>query len=310
VQKENQNLQEGRKIGDEFEPGIAQVRAELNKLIVDRHRVWYDCNPAVSIDKQTGAVTVKATVAQPDPSGITPNTILYAFEQAGVQQKGRYLGEFKVTAAGDKQVTMEPAFRLLPWDREKLSTAKGPWTLYDSMPHDNHQIFARLSDEEKKALLPADSLSEYLEDGQPAAKDEPPERIVDGKYMRQLRDYAYLFKTYRLDITELIDLEQADMRDLKLLEDTLADAKRQVQFYQGQVTVFQALAAKFQRQRDAVLNYLEKLKEKFAAAKEAVEKTIQKNKAMAGQIAKIQLDATRRIDQRVRAMAQSASGEQ
>jgi len=30
---------------------------------------------------------------------------------------------------------------------------------------------------------------------------------------------------------------------------------------------------------------------------------------MAGQIAKVQMDATRRIDERTRAMAQSASGE-
>jgi hypothetical protein len=36
---------------------------------------------------------------------------------------------------------------------------------------------------------------------------------------------------------------------------------------------------------------------------------IKNNKAMAGQIAKIQLDATRRIDERTRAMAQSANGE-
>lgn len=310
LQTENQHLKAGETIGGEFKPGIEQVRAELDKLIVDRHRVWYDCNPTVNVNPQTGAATIKVTVDQPDPHGIAVNTMLYAFEDAGGQQKGRYLGEFKAAAVADKQVTLEPAFRLLPRDAEKLSAAnKRPWTLYDAMPHDNHGIFARLSTEEKKALLPADSVEQYLADGQPAAEGQPAQRIVDGKYVRELRDYDYLFDAYRLKITVLIDLDQAAMRDLQMLADTQADAKRQVQFYQHQVTVFQALLEKLARQRDTVKAYLDNLQEKLSAAKTAVQNLIKENKAMAGQIAQIQLEATRRIDQRTRAMAQSTNRE-
>ena len=310
LQKENKSLQEGEEIGGKFKPGIEQVRAELNKLIVDRHRVWYDCNPAVNINQQTGAVTINVTVNQPDPHGIADSAILYAFQQSGLQQKGQYLGEFKAKAVADKQVTLEPAFRPLPRDVKKLAAAKGPWTLYDSMPHDNHEIFASLSEEDKKALLPADSVGEYVKNGQPAAEGDSVQRKAEGKYVRMLRDYTYLFDAYRLKITELVDLEQAAMRDLQLLEFSLADAKRQVKFYQDQGSIFQAIAAKFARQRDAVKAHLGKLQEKLGAAKAAADKLIKNNKAMAGQIAQIQLDATRRIDQRTRAMAQSASGEQ
>ena len=86
-----------------------------------------------------------------------------------------------------------------------------------------------------------------------------------------------------------------------MVDDTLTDAKVQVQYWQKQGTVAKAILADMARQRDAVQAYLEKLQKKFAEAKAAVADLIKNNKAMAGQIAKIQLDATRRIDERTRA---------
>jgi len=162
--------QEDQAINGELKPAIDQVRAELNQLITDRHRVWYDCNPTVNINRQTGAVSIKVAVEQPSPHGLAEKTMVYAFEQPGIQQKGRFLGEMKVTGVADKEVTLEPAFKLSPRDADKLARAKRPWTLYDSMPHDNHEIFASLSEEDKKALLPADSVGEYVKNGQPAAE--------------------------------------------------------------------------------------------------------------------------------------------
>ena len=127
---------------------------------------------------------------------------------------------------------MEPAFILTPADEKKLAEAKKPWNLYDSLPHDNHEILEQLSEQDKKAMLPADSAEEYIEDGKPAAQGAPAGNIVDGKYVRPLRDYGYLFDTYRMKITELVDREQSAMRDKQMVEDTLADAKLQVQFWQ------------------------------------------------------------------------------
>jgi septal ring factor EnvC (AmiA/AmiB activator) len=232
-----------------------------------------------------------------------------AFEEAPTAQKGQFLGEFKVTAVADKQITLEPAFKITKMDLDKLAQAKRPWDLYDSLPHDNHEILSQLSEQDKKAMLPADSAAEYIDDGKQAAQGAPPQQIVDGKYVRPLRRYDYLFDMYRLKITELVDKEEADKRDKQMVDDTLADAQRQVQFYQDQVKVIKIILAKIERQRDAVKAHLDKLKEKFAEAKSAVADLIKNNKAMAGQIAKIQLDATRRIDERTRAMAQSANGE-
>jgi hypothetical protein len=307
---EDKIIEEGGTVGGEFQPGIEQVRAELNKLTVDRQRVWYKCDPQVNIDRRTHTATVKVTIDQPNP-GISNKSILYVFEDVPAAQQGRYLGEFKVTAVSDKdkQITLEPAFILTPSDEKKLAEAKKPWNLYDSLPHDNHEILEQLSEQDKKAMLPADSAEEYIEDGKPAAEGAPAGNMVEGKYMRSLRDYSYLFDTYRMKITELVDRQESAMRDKQMVEDTLADAKLQVQFWQKQGTVAKALVADMVRQRDAVAAHLEKLQKKIAEAKAVITELIKNNKAMAGQIAKIQLDATRRIDERTRAMAQSANGE-
>jgi hypothetical protein len=159
---------------------------------------------------------------------------------------------------------------LLQSDLEKLSSAKQPWTLYDSMPHDNADVAAKLGQD------------------------------------RPLHDYAYLFGRYRQTISELVDLQQSAIRDLQLTKDTLADAKEQVKFYKNQQTIFEAVAAKFAKQRDVVKSHLDRVQEAYDAAKAAAENLIKTNKAMAGQIAKIQWDETRLIDQR--SMAQSTSG--
>jgi preprotein translocase subunit YajC len=308
LQNEDKVTLAGGTVNGEFKPGIEQVRGELNKLTVDRQRVWYKCDPQVSVNRQTHAATIKVTVDQPNP-GITNKSILYVFEDVPAAQQGRFLGEFKVTAVADKQITLEPAFILTPADEKKLAEAKKPWNLYDALPHDNHEILGQLGEQDKKAMLPADSAEEYIEDGKPVAQAASAGNIVGGKYVRSLRDYGYLFDVYRMKITELVDRQESAMRDKQMVEDTLADAKLQVQFWQKQGTVVKALVAEMVRQRDAVAAHLDKLQKKIAEAKAAITELIKNNKAMAGQIAKIQLDATRRIDERTRAMAQSANGE-
>jgi hypothetical protein len=272
LQDQDELNEEGGTVNGQFKPGIRQVRAELNKITVDRQRVWYNCDPQVSINRQSGEVAIQVTIDQPSPSGIAANTNLYAFESAPAAQQGRYLGEFKVTNVADKQIKMEPV-KLLNVDRDKLASAKRPWDLYSSLPHDSHEILGQSGEQ------------------------------------RPLRDYAYLFKVYHLMITELTDKEQAAKNDKQKVEEALVDAKVQVKHYQKQTTVVKALLDEISRQRDAVAAHLDILRKKFAETKAAAMEMIKNNKAMAGQIAKIQLDATRRIDERTRAMAQSANGE-
>jgi hypothetical protein len=313
VQKDNVKLLDGKENPNgPSEMGIRQLRMELNKLLVDRRRVWFQCSPRAKLNRQEGTAEITVTTDQPDP-GIAEGTILNVFEEADVRQKGRYLGEFKATKPDEKQktVVLTPVSRLTPRELKRLAEAKQPWVMYEVMPRDNHDVFASLSDDDKKAMLQelsAESLQEYLKDGQPATKDDPKERVVDDKYVRAIRDYEVLFGAARMKYTLLADQVDAATRDDKLIREALELANQQEEAVKKDVELAKQDLTKFARERDAVATYRTKIQQEVDAAKAAITRLIESNKAMAGQIAKVQLEAARRIDQRTRAMAQSGSG--
>jgi hypothetical protein len=214
------------------------------------------------------------------------------------------LGEFNVTKVDDKAITLVSAYPLTPLDMKKLGATRGVWAFCDFLSQDNHEAIAPLTDEQKRAILPADTVDEFIKDGKPADEKDPKE-LVDGNgnYVRRLRDYGLMFNYARRQNTILYDEIESVKRDRSYIEDGLADAQRQVQFAQNQVTESRALLEKKKKEVDAVAKVRKLLEEKLASITEAVTRLIEENKAMAGQIAEKQLEATRRIDARTRAMA-------
>jgi hypothetical protein len=301
----------------ELKTEIDKQLVELHQLLVDRPQVWSNCVAQVTVNKPKATASVVVAFeapndvnVKPTPHGISANSTLYAFEESGQKDvPGRYLGEFNVTKADDKQVAMQSAFPLGDLDQKKLSDATGKfWTLYSVMPQDSHEAFASMTEEQKKAVLPAATLTEYLKDGQPADPQDPKERVVDGKYVRQLRDYAQLLNHARQQNTILFDESEATTRDKALVEGSTADAQKHVQFAQNQITDLKSALGKKGKEVDAVANLRKLLEDKLASIEAKIKSLIEENKAMAGQIAQKQLEATRQIDARTRAMAQAPSG--
>ncbi len=312
LEEENEQLIEGVvKADGTVEPGIRQLRIELHKLLVDRRRAWFKCVPSIKRDPDGRTAEITVTIDKPDPHGIAEKTVLQAFEEADTRKKGRYLGEFSVTKAAGKQVILVPTKRLTAREIDKLdkaAKAKHTLMLYELMPQDNRDIFASLTDEQKRSLLPASRVSEYLKDGKPAAEDDPRERVVDGKYVRQLLDYGVLFNAEYEKQTLLRDSIEAVTRDKKLAEEALALGREQEEACKRDISAATEDRVKFFLQRDVVAAHLKTLQEKAVAMQAAVGRFIEWNQAMAGQIAKSQLEAARRIDRRTRAMARSESG--
>lgn len=88
LQNDSRLLDEGTdKDGNFKQPGIRQVRLELHKLLLDRRRAWFHCDPKIKLgDDGTAEITV--TIAQPTPHGIVApdkKTVLYAFEETDAQ---------------------------------------------------------------------------------------------------------------------------------------------------------------------------------------------------------------------------------
>lgn len=314
VRKENARLLEGKENPNgPSEMGIQQFRAELSKQLVDRRRMWSQCSPRAKLNRQEGTAEITMTIEQPEHHGIAKGTVLNVFEEADVRQQGRYLGEFTVAKAdeGQKTVVLAPTSHLTPRELKRLAEAKQPWVMYEVMPRDNHDVFASLSDDDKRAMLrdlTAATLQEYLRDDQPATKDDPAERVVDDKYVRAIRDYEVLFGAARMKYTLLADQVDAATRDDKLVREALELANQQEEAVKKDVELAKQDLAKYARERDAVATYRTKLQKEVKAAKAAITRLIESNKAMAGQIANAQLEAARRIDQRTRAMAQSGTG--
>ena len=80
LKEENQGLRDGTGEGENYEPGTERLRLDLHKMLIDRGRVWYNCEPEPN--PETGQVAV--TTDLPDPHGIGDKTVLYVFEEADV----------------------------------------------------------------------------------------------------------------------------------------------------------------------------------------------------------------------------------
>ena len=308
VQKDTANLRDGTP----NQPGIRQLRVELDKLLLNRSRAWFKCDANVAVKAEEGTAAITVTTDQPEPHGIAEKAIIYAFEEADVQKDGRYLGEFKVTKSdpGQKQVELEPTRRLGARDLDHLAKVQRPWVLYEVMPRDNHDVMASLSEDEKKAMLPAESQPEFLRDGQSATKDGPQQQVIDGKYVRPLRDYLVLFSADHAEKTLLTDRIAATTYDNKLVDDALAIAKQQEEGVKTNVAAAKGDVEKRSHERDIVAAYRKIVEQELEAAKAAIADLVQANKAMAGHIATLQRESVRRIDERTRAMAQSRAGSQ
>ena len=149
--------------------------------------MWRNVKPASAPDAKTGAVTV--ALPSPLPAGKDQNerTVLYLFEDGPPQAPGangalrgpQYLGEFSTApVAGALQATLQPVLPLDQFERQRLAASRVPWIIYDTMPMDEHDIFAGMTDQQLKQLLPKQSVNDYLRDGKPATADDDPARVV------------------------------------------------------------------------------------------------------------------------------------
>jgi hypothetical protein len=310
--------------GTDTEPGIRQLKVDLHKLLVDRRRVWPGCDPTSrKPDRNAGTAEITATVdpvnpkGEPIPHGIAAKTVLYAFEEINVKNKGnllgdfdvgQYLGEFAVTNVKGNKVSFVPTNKLNTREVDRLVRAKRPWVLYELLPRDSHEIFASLSDDQKKALLPVESMKDYLKDGKPAEKDDPKECVVDGKYVRPLFDYGIMFNDEYEKRMLLGDTIVALQQDKQLVMDALDEARSQADLCARDIAATKKEREKAERDRDIVAAHLKNLEKNLGDMEAWIARLTELNQAMAGRIAKLQLEAAQRIDQRTREMAQSGAG--
>mgnify|MGYP000605791679 CR=1 FL=1 len=293
--------------GEPDKPGIRQLRLELDILGQSRTRIWWGCRPEAVGDTATvNDKGVSVIVESPVPHQIAPKMVLFAFDETDIQQGGRYLGKFTVIGVADKRINLQPAYRMTDAERNRLAQTKGAWSLYENLPLDDNQLFAELDEATKKAMLPAATVAEYLQDAFEA-----------GQWKRKLRDYRVLLDLHYRRRAEMIKQFQVANHNLaamtaavkgqeehnKYLEGLREEAKKELKKLVGdqQQNILGELPA--------VVGYLKALETELANAKFALEHLAKKNQQAAERLRRAQADAIQYLEERARRIARAGSKE-
>jgi hypothetical protein len=302
--------------GNEKIVSIADLDHELLIATRLRGRIWRNVKPAGAPNAQTGAVNV--AVPAPTPAGIKKDTVVFLFEEGptqppaanGAPQGAQYMGEFTVASAGPQQAGLQPVLPLDEFQRRRLATSRASWIIYETMPLDRHEIFAKKTDKELQQLLPKKTVNEYIRDGKPATPDDDPFRVVgfdeNNKplpsgadlskatkklYQRRLRDYAAEFdELSRRRIAMLTDRDalNKDIDRLKLAEDA---AKKIQDFRQNERTKLTSDLAGLVKERTAIEKHLADVNKLLARARQLTAELKLRNDRLAAELAARQLQA-------------------
>lgn len=295
--------------GKTVKDGIRQVALGLDKALLGRGRVWRNSSPSGRPTAQgaDGSFDLVVDLDSPDHQ-IGEKMVLHVFEDKLAIDGGQYLGVFKVTSVDEKKVTLKPAMKMNPEEYNRVAASTGPWSIYERMPADRYDMFEGLTEDDLRAKVPGPLLAEFLKHGKPAEPGDPEECVVDGKYARPLWDYERAISYEHARRSELTDLNNAATRDLETVKTALAQAEAQNKVHEQEKAGAEKELAVMESERDAVKAHLDEVEKALAARQAEIQGAIAKIQAMVSEIARIQLEATRKINERTRAAMQAGSG--
>jgi hypothetical protein len=297
------------------EQNLREARIELHKLQLGRGRVWNEFKPQQVEDTKddSGAPSVKVLLSSEGTKAhqIAPKMILWCFEKKDLADQGAFLGQFTVSNVGDKSLELVPTEVIVDqkpvawqtdWQLERLkaSPGRGAWLLYEVLPADEHEIFAKVKNLEK--MLPEGSVAEYLEDGKEAATGSK----ESSKHERKLRDYATLFHSYQARHAILVEDTQVINRDTASANATIELTKKLIADYDKMLSDLDRELTREKGERDLISAHVKALEAKVADLKRKTEDLAKGNQARAAEIERLQREAATRVDVQTRKMARAA----
>jgi hypothetical protein len=266
-------------------PCLESVQVELYDYLIDRGRVWRNCvfqggkdnNYAVNIDKYANNTDVE--------KAFPANRLLYVFDEGDANGGGCFLGEFKISQVDkdNKRIILTPTTDWMSKEATaRIKSNKGLWTMFEIMPKDMHIAFEDMTEEERKAL-PASIIDDYLAQGR----------------KRQLRDYYVLLKSLTEQRTELVHRCEVAKRNRDRMLVAEKDAtEKQLIFRQNERATLIAERDRMQAEEKAAKTYLETVQQSLATVRAKIDQLISDNRVVAKEMAKIQSELVRRVDQR------------
>ena len=295
------------KVPEEAEaiPSLGDLDHRLHLETRLRGRVWRDVKPA-GVDPQNGVV--RALVESPTPSGVKPNSILFVFEQGEPAlpepaEGAQYLGEFRVTAVTEQEVTMTPVLPLDDFEWQRLSGSQKPWMLYEAMPVDRYSLFAGKSEEELRKMIPEQSVEEYIRQGQAAGPDDDEwhrvgfdeagnqlgpddlDKAARVEYRRRLRDYTTEFDELARQRVLLLTDVAATIQDNERLQAALKSAQELEAFRNEELRKLRIDLAGVTKERETIEGHLAVVERQLANAQRLLDETLRENARLAAQLA-------------------------
>jgi hypothetical protein len=277
--------------------GIGQLEHRMHLMTRVRGRVWRGVMPA---GPMSDSGQIEVTIPKPKPHGLTKETILYAFEKgnpnaASPDQGPQYLGEFRVESTSEGGAVLVPILQMDQRVADRLASSEGPWSLYETMPIDRHDLFAGIPEEVLMQSLPPESVEEYVRQGSPATEDddqwhsawfnaagqrvgpEDTDQHETRRFDRPLRDYAFMFSETAHQRVLLINQARALIADNKKLQDALASAKEMNKKRQQQLQLLTEDLAGMRADRQAIQSFLEKIRHQLEQVNTKLDQTLAEN---------------------------------
>ena len=303
--------------GTSEEKGIRELDHQLTMRLRERGRAWREVAPAGQLNP---AGQIEVQIPNPVPHGLEQGAIIYAFESGApnpeAPQKGpQYLGEFRVIGVTEGGASLESTHLLDQRTGNRIAQSQGPWSLYETMPVDRHELFTSLSEEELGALLPSETRNEYLRHGQVATPDDLqsgdaigldandvrvlPDQIDDAVkklYDRRLRDYSYIFgelAVRRITNTALI---MSTREDIQRLETALKSAEDLGQFRETEKEALVKNLEGMKQDRSAVESLLGMVQTQLNNAMSQIESLVAQNLEQAQRYTALHRERIRRIN--------------
>ena len=280
--------------------GVQQLRIDLGRVLANRGRIWAKCEKQKASMAPSGMMDVTVSSDETSANTITPNMLLYAFEEGDDQSPGKYLGEFHVKGVHEKQVQLDSTTQMVSSLAKNVAESKAPWVLYEMMPTDEHDALANLPEDQRKWVA-----DEYLNDGQPVdASGKASQDPKDKKFERPLRDYLAIFRDCEMHRMLFADRWESTIRDLRYLDAAKKEGEAQLDQVEKENS---RVAQELQRAKlelAAVANLYSSRQNMLNLFQSGVQAAIANNLKCAQEIARLQKDAADQIDRRTRTMAQ------
>ena len=303
-------------------PGLAVWSHRLQILSRERGRAWARVQRSSNVDP-SGKVEVQIPPTDANAQhSLEKDSTVYAFEEgppsgAEPPQGAQYLGEFRVLEKSPEGAVLQSLQQLDQRTGQRLQQSQRTWRLYETMPADDHALFAGLDEATLRQLLPAATVQEYLRHGSPMQPDDDPangawydeqgRRIgpddasaeAEGRqqrYDRQLRDYGYLLAELARQRVLLNAEGAALVEDNKKLQAAQESAARLTVYREGEKQSLEADLQKMTADRQAIERHRDQVLVQLNNARELFARAVRENQELAQALSNRQLAQVEAID--------------